>query len=126
MKRTKQEKLKDLPKKTVNEIYIDLCDEEKNAYNELINLSKQEFDSLDKKDSVHVLSIITKLRMFVCDNDYGNTKQEKMFSLIREIIQKKAKVVVFCFFSSILEKISLELNELGIKNEILIGKTGNR
>ncbi len=126
LKRTKEEKLKELPKKTIHEIFIDMSEEEKQAYADLINLSRQEFATLDKKDSLNVLSIITKLRMFVCSNDYGNSKQEKMFELIREIIKQQSKVVVFCFFSSILEKISLELNELGIKNEVLIGKTTNR
>lgn len=125
LKRTKENNLI-LPSKKIEDIFIEMNKEEKRAYNEMISGIKMQFNNINKKDSLNILSLLTNLRMFCCLNDFGSSKKQKLFSILKEIIPKKQKIIVFCFFSSILEKLSIELSEMGINNLLLIGKTVNR
>ncbi len=125
LKRKKIDNLK-LPNKEINDIFIKMTKDEEDEYNRMLTNIKSSLSDIDKNDSINILSILTNLRMFCCINNYGSSKKEFLFNDIKKILPTKSKIIVFCFFSSILEKISIELNELGIKNLLLIGKTTNR
>lgn len=126
LRRNKLEHLPNLPKKVTNNIKIDFTQNEKDGYIELVNKSKIILGN--KINTINILSLITKLRLYTCYNSLDNSKLNKSLSLTKEIINNdpENKIIIFCFFSSVLEKISIKLNEIGIENLLLTGKTKNR
>lgn len=125
LKRAKKENIS-LPDKKINDIFVSMSDDELDEYKKIFDEQKIAFNKLEKNDSINILSILTKLRLFSCFNDFGNSKLYTLEKILKDILPKKSKIIIFCFFSSILEKISIYLSEQNINNLLLTGKTRNR
>ena len=100
LRRTKEEVLKDLPKKTVIDEYITLDDTHRTFYNKIKNAVKDEALKVDLNKN-NILSLITRLRQAtVCpsiltEEDIKSSKLERAVDLINQIVDQGNKIVIF-------------------------------
>jgi SNF2 family DNA or RNA helicase len=138
LRRTKKEIAKELPEKTEMVIYCEMGTEQRHVYNtyekELRDYISAKKEDEIAKDSMHVLTGLTKLRQ-ICnspalikeDEHYGDASS-KIDILMEHIENKSAqhKILVFSQFVSMLDLVKKELEKKQIPFEYLTGKTKNR
>ena len=100
LRKTKEEVLKDLPKKTVIDEYITLDEEHKKFYNKIKNAVKDEALKVNLSKN-NILSLTTRLRQAtVCPSilteEYiKSSKLERAVDLVHQILSEGNKVVIF-------------------------------
>lgn len=100
LRRTKEEVLKDLPKKTVIDEYITLDDTHRIFYNKIKNAIKDEALKVDLNKN-NILSLTTRLRQAtVCpsiltEENIKSSKLERAVDLVNQIVDQGNKVVIF-------------------------------
>ena len=100
LRKTKEEVLKDLPKKTVIDEYITMDDEHRVFYNKIKNAVKDEALKINLSKN-NILSLTTRLRQAtVCpsiltEEKVKSSKLERAVDLVHQIISEGSKVVVF-------------------------------
>ena len=100
LRRTKEEVLKDLPKKTVIDEYITLDDTHRTFYNKIKNAIKDEALKVDLNKN-NILSLTTRLRQAtVCpsiltEENSKSSKLERAVDLVNQIVDQGNKVVIF-------------------------------
>jgi superfamily II DNA or RNA helicase len=138
LRRTKQQVATELPEKTEMILYCPMEDGQRRVYDayekEFRELISVETEEEIKKNSMHVLRGITKLRQ-LC-NSPVLLEDEKLYSegaakidVLMEQIESKSsghKILVFSQFVSMLELIKTALAEKQIGFEWLTGSTKNR
>lgn len=138
LRRTKKQVATELPDKTEMVIYCEMGEEQRRIYDayekELREYISAEDEEEIAKDSMHVLTGLTKLRQ-ICDSPVL-LKDEEQFGessakievLMEQIENKSAqhKILVFSQFVSMLDLIKAELLERNISFEYLTGQTKNR
>ncbi|PID83355.1 hypothetical protein CSB11_01010 [Candidatus Campbellbacteria bacterium] len=141
LRREKTQVLKQLPSKTVQNMYVQNTDDQNVLYQEILKSTKKEiFEKINKdgfgKSYLHILSALTKLRQ-VCNHPnlvlkekdfrkFSSAKLDLFLNLTQEIVSEKRKVLVFSQFTSMLDILSESLDQKKIKYEVLTGKTKNR
>ncbi len=139
LRRTKEEVLKELPKKTEQTIYCELNKDERKMYDDLRNhylsvLTKRVEEKGINKSKMHVLEALLRLRQIACHPglvyedklDEGSTKIDTLLEQLREILSENHKALIFSQFTSILSIVKNQLNAENINYEYLDGKTRNR
>lgn len=138
LRRTKKEIAKELPEKTEMVIYCEMGTEQRTVYSayekELRDYLNDKSEDDLAKDSMHVLTGLTKLRQ-IC-NSPGLLKEDehlgdassKIETLVEHIENKSPehKILIFSQFVSMLDLIKIELSKRNISFEYLTGKTRNR
>lgn len=100
LRRTKEEVLKDLPKKTVIDEYITLDDKHKVFYDKIKNAVKDEALKVNLNKN-NILSLTTRLRQAtVCpsiltNEDIKSSKLERAVDLTNQIVEQGNKIVIF-------------------------------
>lgn len=138
LRRTKKQVATELPAKTEMLIYCEMSTEQRLVYDNLEKelreyVQNQKEQDLEK-NSMHVLTGITKLRQ-VCNSvlllpeeNLSETPSAKIDTLIQQILDKKNnhKILVFSQFVGMLDLIKERLVQQGVSFEYLTGQTKNR
>ncbi len=132
LRRTKDDVLKDLPKKTIQSIYCEQGSDEKEYYLSYHYALSEELKNNDgiKDTKFNLLQVLTKMRQASChlsliDKNYkgGSCKLERLKDLVKEIHDSGNKVIIFSQFTTFLK---LAKSYLGLDDEnscYLDGKT---
>ena len=139
LRRTKDEVLKDLPKKSEQVLYCELSALERKKYNELKNYYWNNLsDNIDKKgfqrSKIEILEALLRLRQASChlgllNNNFTSNSSAKFDLLLEQLetlIKDGHKALVFSQFTTLLGLFSKELSKRKINFEYLDGKTNNR
>jgi SNF2 family DNA or RNA helicase len=141
LRRKKTEVLNDLPEKIEEISYIELSDEQRNLYKQIVEEKRLKLSELDTSEQdkfyFHVFQLFNKLKQ-VCNhpalvlNDVGNYtlhqsgKFELFKELIREALASKQKVVVFTQYLGMIEIFKHYLNSEKIGFASIQGSTRDR
>jgi len=127
LKRTKESVEVDLPEKIEQIVYVDMNEEQRLVYEDVLNNARSTFNSKDsiKQNKTHVFETLLRLRQICCDpflveSSASSSKLEYALSDI-ESVASKHKILVFSQFTKMLQKIKQKL--LGYKVLYLDGKT---
>ena len=139
LRRTKDEVLKDLPKKTEQVIYCELSVPERKKYNELKNyywnnLSGKIDEKGFQRSKIEILEALLRLRQASCHPGLLNStlasgssaKFDLLLEKLETVINDGHKALVFSQFTSLLGLFGKALAKRKIKFEYLDGKTVNR
>ncbi len=139
LRRTKQEVLPQLPKKTEQPLYCDLPPAQRKQYNQLRDhyrksLNQKIAKSGMDKSKIHVLEALLRLRQAAChpgliDEKHQNKPSAKLDLLVdqlTEIVGEGHKALVFSQFTTMLGIVKSRLDKAGLVYEYLDGKTSNR
>ncbi len=139
LRRTKDEVLKDLPKKSVQILYCELSAPERQKYNELKNyywknlsgkIEKKGF----KRSKIEILEALLRLRQASChpgllNSDLAQGSSAKFDMLLEQletVIADGHKALIFSQFTSLLKLLEKSLKSRKIQYEYLDGKTNKR
>ena len=120
LRRTKQEVLKDLPKKNIIKEYVSLSEEHLKFYNKVKNGVKDECLKIELNRN-NILALTTRLRQatscpsILTTENVDSSKIDRCIDLVEQIVQGGDKVVIFSTFKEPvykLEKLLKEFNPL--------------
>ena len=141
LRRTKDEVLKELPKKQEQIVFNEMTNRQSIIYNEILNRVKQDTEKIIEdngrtgKAKIQILSALLRLRQ-VCnhpklldhklEDEDMSAKVEQFEELLLETIESENKVLIFSQFTKMLDILENRLKENNILYERLDGTTKNR
>ncbi len=139
LRRTKEQVLTELPKKTEQTLYCELDKQERKSYDQLRkyyreSLQKKIEDRGLKQSKIHVLEALLRLRQAACHRglldskhaDSSSAKLDALLEQVTEIVEEGHKALVFSQFTSLLAIVRGHLDKRGIVYEYLDGRTRKR
>jgi hypothetical protein len=139
LRRTKEQVLKDLPRKTEQTIMVELKDEERDAYDELRDwyrgmLTKKIDEVGFGRAKIHVLEALLRLRQAACHPglidpermDEPSAKIDALMEMLEEVTAAGHKALVFSQFTTLLEIVRRRVEKTGIPYCYLDGATRDR
>lgn len=105
LRRTKD--LLDLPEKIHQDIYLEMSNDERRLYNEIVNATKKECDKIS--NPTLILPKLTRMRQVLCHTGLvstqvvKSTKFEKLRDILEEAQLTGEKVIVFSMFRELIE-----------------------
>jgi len=133
LRRKKQDVVKELPDKLINDIYIELKDEQKKLYVAELERVKEEMENIIETEGMNkarflILQLLTKLRQICIDpsivyDNYkdGSNKLEQLESIVNEYIKNNHKILIFSSFKTALNIVKEKLNKAKIKTYMIDG-----
>ena len=133
LRRKKEDVIKDLPEKTINNIFIDLSESQKKVYASEVSYVKNKMDNMIKtsgfnKNKMEILALLTRLREICIDpsilyENYneGSSKIDTLLDIINEYTINKHKILLFTSFKKALELVRTKLLERGISSYTIAG-----
>lgn len=133
LRRKKQDVVKELPDKLINDIYIGLKDEQKKLYVAELERVKEEMEKIIETEGMNkarflILQLLTKLRQICIDpsivyDNYkdGSNKLEQLESIVNEYIKNNHKILIFSSFKTALNIVKEKLNKAKIKTYMIDG-----
>lgn len=133
LRRKKQDVVKELPDKLINDIYIELKDEQKKLYVAELERVKEAMEKIIETEGMNkarflILQLITKLRQICIDpsivyDNYkdGSNKLEQLESIVNEYIKNNHKILIFSSFKTALNIVKEKLNKAKIKTYMIDG-----
>ena len=116
LRRTKEDVLKDLPKKTIIKEIITLSDEHQKFYQDVKNGVKEECNKI-KLNTNNLLALVTRLRQatacpdILTTNNIKSSKLNRAIELTEDLINKGEKVVIFSTFKESVKYLAELLKE---------------
>jgi len=133
LRRKKQDVIKELPEKLVNDIYIELKEDQKKLYIAELNRVKEEMKQIIENDGMNkarflILQLLTKLRQICIDpkiiyENYtdGSNKLDQLEMLVNEYTKNNHKILIFSSFKTALNIVKEKLNNNKIKTYMIDG-----
>ena len=128
LRRTKKEVLNDLPEKIENTYYVSMTEEQKKYYK--LSLKKISQEAKDISNQISILALLTKLRQIaldpsIIDNEYdgGSGKINATIDIVKKVMSVNKKMLIFSQFTSLLDKLRKELDDLDFNYYYLDGAT---
>lgn len=133
LRRKKQDVVKELPDKLINDIYIELKDEQKKLYVAELERVKEEMEKIIETEGMNkarflILQLLTKLSQICIDpsivyDNYkdGSNKLEQLESIVNEYIKNNHKILIFSSFKTALNIVKEKLNKAKIKTYMIDG-----
>ena len=133
LRRKKQDVVKELPDKLINDIYIEIKDEQKKLYVAELERVKEEMEKIIETEGMNkarflILQLLTKLRQICIDpsivyDNYkdGSNKLEQLESIVNEYIKNNHKILIFSSFKTALNIVKEKLNKAKIKTYMIDG-----
>lgn len=133
LRRKKQDVVKELPDKLINDIYIELKDEQKKLYVAELERVKEAMEKIIETEGMNkarflILQLLTKLRQICIDpsivyDNYkdGSNKLEQLESIVNEYIKNNHKILIFSSFKTALNIVKEKLNKAKIKTYMIDG-----
>lgn len=129
LRRTKNKVLKELPKKIITDIYVELSEEHQKLYDKQKTDGLKEIKESDAKNALNILSLILKLRhicSLVKDNDVNdfedNSKANTALNIIYEALENKRKVILFTQFLDVIDCFKQTLKNQKIDHLVFDGR----
>jgi superfamily II DNA or RNA helicase len=127
LRRSKKEVLQQMPEKITQVVYLDLYEEQQQAY----DARQKECVALLKEKKQHVFSSLLQLRQHVLspkllDQDLPSAKLDQVLADIYAMAENGQKVLVFSYFPSLLKMLVQAFQELNIDYFYIDGQTKNR
>jgi SNF2 family DNA or RNA helicase len=139
LRRTKEQVLTELPRKTEQTLYCEMSPAERKDYNRLrdyyrANLSDRVKELGLKRAKIHVLEALLRMRQAACHPGLldkarrgdSSPKLEALVEQLREVTAEGHKALVFSQFTSLLAIVRENLDREGMTYEYLDGKTRKR
>jgi len=137
LRRTKDQVVKELPKKTISTQIVSLSERQHSFYDQIRDFTWSELEGKltegnEGKKQILLLSAILKLRQACCDprllneHEIPSAKTEHCLDMISELVEEKRSILVFSQFTSLLDILADELDKKNITYLMLTGKTRNR
>lgn len=134
LRRVKQEVLKELPEKLETVVYSKMEEEQHQLYAAYTAKVREKIEQSTPKEyregKIQILAALTRLRQLCCDpelcyENYKGTsaKLNVCMELIEEGMEGGHRFLLFSQFTTMLERISLELEQRKISHFILTGST---
>lgn len=114
LRRTKD--LLDLPEKIHQDIYLEMSNDERRLYNEIVNATKKECDKIS--NPTLILPKLTRMRQLLCHTGLvstqvvKSTKFEKLRDILEEAQLTGEKVIVFSMFRELIEMALKEFEDM--------------
>ena len=133
LRRKKQDVIKELPEKLVNDIYIELKEDQKKLYIAELNRVKEETKQIIENNGMNkarflILQLLTKLRQICIDpkiiyENYtdGSNKLDQLEMLVNEYTKNNHKILIFSSFKTALNIVKEKLNNNKIKTYMIDG-----
>lgn len=134
LRRKKQDVIKELPEKLINDIYIDLKEEQKKLYVAQLNDVNEKMNKIIEEEGINkarflILQLLTKLRQICIDpsivyENYsdGSNKIDQLESIVNEYINNNHKILIFSSFKTALNIVKEKLEKSGIKTYMISGE----
>ena len=138
LRRKKQDVVKELPDKLINDIYIDLKDEQKKLYVAELNRVKEEMEKIIETEGINkarflILQLLTKLRQICIEpkiiyENYsdGSNKIDQLELLVSEYIKNNHKILIFSSFKTALNIVKEKLESAKIKTFMIDGSVPSK
>lgn len=135
MRRLKKDVLDELPEKIETVIYTSMSTEQEKIYKAHLAKAKMDFakelqSNGFAKSQIKILSILTRLRQICCHpglflENYTSTsgKLELCLELIQDSVKGGHRILLFSQFTTMLDKIAVQLEKLEIEYLMLTGST---
>ncbi|MCL4581123.1 helicase SNF [Fusobacterium nucleatum YWH7199] len=132
LRRLKKDVLKELPEKIEETYFVEMNQEEKNLYQaNLVKINETLAQSIDvNTNKIEVLAMLTKLRQICIDPrllyediSSSSSKINACIELIKKSIENKQRILLFSSFTTVLDLVAQECDNLSIPYFILIGET---
>ena len=132
LRRLKKDVLKELPEKIEETYFIEMNQEEKNLYQaNLVKINETLAQNIDvNTNKIEVLAMLTKLRQICIDPrllyeniSSSSSKINACIELIKKSIENKQKILLFSSFTTVLDLVAEECDNLSIPYFILTGET---
>ena len=124
--------LKELPEKIEETYFVEMNQEEKNLYQaNLVKINETLAQSIDvNTNKIEVLAMLTKLRQICIDPrllyediSSSSSKINACIELIEKSIENKQRILLFSSFTTVLDLVSQECDNLSISYFMLTGET---
>lgn len=132
LRRLKKDVLKELPEKIEETYFVEMNQEEKNLYQaNLVKINETLAQSIDvNTNKIEVLAMLTKLRQ-ICieprllyeDINSSSSKINACIELIKKSIENKQRILLFSSFTTVLDLVAQECDNLSIPYFMLTGET---
>lgn len=135
LRRTKMEVLRDLPKKTEQDIRVELTGEHAKIYRSVLHHFRQKMLEVEgRAKNVHALEALLRLRQAACHPglirpEWRSVKSDKISRLVEQaesLVAAGDKILVFSQFTSLLSIVEDELKSRGVVYDRLDGSTSDR
>jgi len=132
LKRKKEDVLSCLPPMQEETILCDMTPEQKSMYEkELSSMRNLLMDDSARKDTMHVLAVITRLRQIasfpmVLDSSITSGKLDAIFEKLEQLQGTSHKALIFSEFVSFLDIVASKMTERGWDYEMLTGQSTDR
>ena len=138
LRRKKQDVVKELPDKLINDIYIDLKDEQKKLYVAELNRVKEEMEKIIETQGINkarflILQLLTKLRQICIEpkiiyENYsdGSNKIDQLDLLVSEYTKNNHKILIFSSFKTALKIVKEKLESAKIKSFMIDGSVPSK
>lgn len=132
LRRLKKDVLKELPEKIEETYFVEMNQEEKNLYQaNLVKINETLAQSIDvDTNKIEVLAMLTKLRQICIDPrllyediSSSSSKINACIELIKKSIENKQRILLFSSFTTVLDFVAQECDNLSIPYFILTGET---
>ena len=130
LRRKKEDVLKDLPPKYEIIYSIEMNDKQKKLYEAFRMRVKKQMEDYGSKDTIKVLSILTRLRQICVDphmfmDNYAGTssKLDELEYLLPSKIAEGHRLLIFSQFVMALDSLEVLLNKLNISYLKIVGET---
>lgn len=127
LRRKKEDVLKDLPPKTIENISITMEEEEAKIYEAYLERARREMNS---GNIASILASLVRLRTICCDApaffdnaNFEPSKFQYILEILNQGIENGHKFVIFSSFVKALHHLSSYLEEHGINSSIIEGQT---
>lgn len=124
--------LKELPEKIEETYFVEMNQEEKNLYQaNLVKINETLAQNIDvNTNKIEVLAMLTKLRQICIDPrllyediSSSSSKINACIELIEKSIENKQRILLFSSFTTVLDLVSQECDNLSIPYFMLTGET---
>ncbi|MBL4684330.1 MAG: DEAD/DEAH box helicase, partial [Nannocystaceae bacterium] len=142
LRRTKEQVLTELPPKTETVVTVSFEPRQRDLYESVrMTMEKRVREALDArglaKSHIIVLDALLKLRQVCCHpalvkNDTarrskaGSAKTERLVELLTELVAQGRQTIIFSQFTSMLDIVGHEIDNLGVEHRRITGKTTKR
>lgn len=132
LRRLKKDVLKELPEKIEETYFVEMNQEEKNLYQaNLVKINETLAQSIDvNTNKIEVLAMLTKLRQICIDPrllyediSSSSSKINACIELIKKSIENKQRILLFSSFTTVLDLVAQECDNLSILYFMLTGET---
>lgn len=138
LRRKKEDVIKELPDKMINDVYVDLKDEQKKLYVAELEKVKKEMNEIMENEGISkarflILQLLTKLRQICIDpkiiyENYsdGSNKLDHLETLVSDYIENNHKILIFSSFKTGLNIVKERLDKLKIKSYMIDGSVSSK